>query len=1100
MRSSVRRVGAVVMALIAMSWAGWAQEVVDGSGSLERGPRFLLATTSTRAPLDVDRTPILRRRISLDLEGVPLKDALTVISTAAGLDLAYRVEAVPLDAPVRLRAETITVAAALTDVLVGAGADVDVVFSANGRATLVPRPHGARLRQLGTIVGRVTDATSQAPIVAATVLLEGTRSGALTSDSGEFRISNVPPGTYRVTARRIGYTPATQSVIVNAEQEVRADFALARAPSTLEQVVITATGTSRTRELGNAISTIDSAVLTRAPATDVQDILTGRTSGVTVLNNSGQPGAGGTIRLRGVNSVTQGNTPIIYVDGVRIYNGSTGTTLTGRQTTLPLNDIDASDIDHVEIVKGPAATTLYGTEASGGVIQIFTKHGMAGRPQWSASVTQGMNNMGHVGPKSDPTGMFLNDCRGVHTNGAGVTFQDVTCPASGSWLRNGYVQQYSASVRGGTADVTYYVGGNYDDEAGVLPAGGNRSGGVRGNLSFRPVTGLELGLSSSYTARHVDWVTDGNQAQGALLNISRGPNSSFKFGTGCDSTVAACLNNAALFDATSFTRQNHYITGFSIKYDRERALSARLNIGYDYDDYVLQAEYPFGFPTFPQGELVGALRNRTLLTTDFAANWKQDIGRSLRTTTSIGGQMFDSRYRSTSLQAQNFAGPGIPVYTSGSLTGITGASDERVINAGFFAQELVGWRDRLFVTGGVRVDGNSAFGSSFGLQAYPKLSVSYVVSDEPWWHVPWIRSLKLRGAFGESGKAPGAFDAVRTWSPIAANNGQPAFTPDQIGNPDLGPERTRELELGFDLGAFDDRLTLSATYYSQHTIDALIPVTLPPSEGFTNAQLENVGELRNKGVELTVNAELLRAAPVDWTARLNYTWVKSTAGDLGGHVITIESLSRTYVKEGYPVPSYFGYKVTNPDAFADPVVDSNAYLGATYPEHIINPAMTLTLWKHLTIDAIGEWQLGGHLLNATAYQNAYLGVWQPCYATQAKLRAFAAGDSSALDDVTALQRARCTLDGSKRDYAFWVEPTDFFKLRSVTITYTLPPGLLHGVRNASVSIAGRNLWTSTRYSGTDPEVADIATNSFSRRDYYVFPTYRTFTATLRLGF
>ena len=239
------------------------------------------------------------------------------------------------------------------------------------RPNRVPRP----LPPVGSVSGVVTDADAHTPLVAVTVQVDGTRLGALTDDSGQYRIASVPAGPHTVSTRRIGYARATQPVTVVDGRDVRADFALEHTASVLEQVVVTATGTERTKVIGTALSTIDSASIARAPVNDLQDILTGRTSGVTVMGNSGQPGAGGTIRLRGINSISQGNSPIIYVDGIRIYNGSTGTTTTGRQTTLPLNDIDASDIDHIEIVKGPAATTLYGTEASGGVIQIYTADG-----------------------------------------------------------------------------------------------------------------------------------------------------------------------------------------------------------------------------------------------------------------------------------------------------------------------------------------------------------------------------------------------------------------------------------------------------------------------------------------------------------------------------------------------------------------------------------------------------------------------------------------------------------------------------------------------------------------------------------------------------
>ena len=959
----------------------------------------------------------------------------------------------------------------------------------------------------GTITGTVVEAGTGMPLAGAQVSIPATHQGALVGTDGKFTIAQVAAGRVTVRAQMIGFEPVQLTANVTVDGTATVTFQLKRTAVTLSDVVVTATGEERTKEIGTAISGIDATQLATAPVTNLQQALVGRTSGVTILSNSGQPGAGGTIRLRGINSISQGNSPLIYVDGVRIYNGGTGTSVVGRQETTPLNDIDASDIDHIEIVKGPAATTLYGTEASGGVIQIFTKHGQAGAPQWHAEVTQGMNSMGHVGPSSDPTGLGLNKCSGVQTNGVGKTYEDATCPSNGSWLRDGQVQRYNASVRGGSSDVTYFLGGNMNQSMAVLPEGGNRDAGVTGNFTFRPKTGFEFGLSTQYTARHVDWVADGNSANGAMLNISRGPNTNFK-GSGCVDTVDVCTTDAVLFGVTSYTKQNHYINGFTAKYDAEGHFSTRLNVGYDYDDALLASEYPFGFPRQPLGQLWQTQWNRTMLTTDYAANWKQNFGSSWQTTTSVGGQMFDSRYRNVDLESDYFAGPGVPVLTSGSLRQINGAIDERVINAGFFLQEVVGWRDRLFVTAGLREDGNSAFGKSFGLQQYPKLSASYVMSDESWWHMPHVETFKLRAAVGESGKAPGAFDAVRTWNPVAAENGQPAFTPSQVGNPDLGPERTRETEFGFDLSAFDGVLGINATLYQQRTNGALIPVQLPPSNGFTNTQLENVGTLKNTGGELSVDAELVRRSNFEWEARLNYTKVKSQAVDLGGQSIVIQALSDTYVDQGYPVPSYFGYKVTNPDAIAAPIlatnadgsVNSHAFLGATYPDRIISPSTSITLFKHWKIDAIGEWQLGGHLLNAVGYQNANLDIWQPCYDVRTKLRAAAAGDASALNGVTALQRAKCTIVSSQRDYSYWVEPADFFKLRSVTVTYDIPERFAHGLHSPSLSLAGTNLWTSTKYTGTDPEVADISTSSFSRRDYYVFPTFRTFTATLRFGF
>src|SRR5439155_9691192 len=210
-----------------------------------------------------------------------------------------------------------------------------------------------------------------------------------------------------------------------------------------------------------------------------------------VLGNSGQPGAGGTIRLRGTNSVTQSNSPIVYVDGIRIYSDGGPITPSARQSTLAMNDIKADDIERIEIVKGAAATTLYGTQASGGVIQIFTKKGSSGAPQWNFNGGVGVNYMGHVGPRSDPTGLFLNQCNGSNLHDAfGNAFVDPTCPSSGSWLQHSVPQRYSLGVRGGSDALSYFVSTNYDDNPGVVQTSDAKNGGFRANFSFAPAKSL----------------------------------------------------------------------------------------------------------------------------------------------------------------------------------------------------------------------------------------------------------------------------------------------------------------------------------------------------------------------------------------------------------------------------------------------------------------------------------------------------------------------------------------------------------------------------------------------------------------------------------
>lgn len=959
----------------------------------------------------------------------------------------------------------------------------------------------AGAQQTGTITGTVIERGSNRPLENAQVALPMLRLGAMTDASGNFTVRNVPVGAQRIRVQMIGYEPSEQAVTVAPGRSVTVNFTIGRTAIVLSGVVVTATGVEQRRSVGTSLTSIDTLSLARTAAANPQQLLAGSTPGVTFLANSGQPGAGGTIRLRGVNSISQGNSPLIYIDGVRVFNGNTPTNVGGRQYVSPLNDISPDDIDHVEIVKGPAATTLYGTEASGGVIQIFTKQGKEGAAKWTVNLGTGFNYQGHVGPKSDPAGLFFNKCRGsLNVNGDGAKFEDPTCPKSGSWLQKGPIQKLNLSVRGGTANgVTYFVGGNYDEERGVLPRAALHNRGLRVNLGFRGAKGLDIAVNTQLTHNQSQGFPDGNSANGAVLNISRGSSSNFK-GTGCSDATVICLNNAALFSSDVLNATYHLIAGTTLTYQPTEALTNRLAVGYDHNNAELTYITPFGHPRVPLGQMFQTMWRRDLITADYATTYRRAIADDWSSSTAVGGQVFDSRRYDMDLQSDNFAGPGYPTLLSGALKTINDVNNQRVINAGFFGQETVGWREIMFLTLGLRVDGNSAFGKSFGLQSYPKISGSYVISDETFWPKKFLEALKLRAALGESGKAPGAFDAVRTWDPVSAENGKPAFTPSQLGNADLGPERSRELELGFDASALDGRLGVVFTSYSQTTKDALIPVIQAPSLGFSASQLMNVGTLENSGIEVTLTGELLRRDNVKVTAKVGMSQMHSNAKDVGGQTLTIASLARTYVQQGYPVPSYMGMKVTNANKHEEPIIEPFAYLGSVFATRIYNPGLTVDLFKRVTIEATGEWQLGGHNLNATGYQNANLRVWRPCFAAQAAMKQAAAGDSSGLAKYTALERARCTTISSKRDYAFWVEKADFFKLRSVSATIDLPKQYLPGANSATLIIAGRNLFTKTPYTGADPESSDTRDYSFARREYYVFGPTRSITMTLRVGF
>ena len=981
---------------------------------------------------------------------------------------------------------------------------------------------GALAQDTGQLTGRVTAAGSNRPLERVLIVIQGLRLEGMTQADGRFLILNVPAGAHTVRAELIGFASLAKPVTVTAGASTTVNFELTETAISLEEIVVTGTAAEvRAREVGNSLDAVTARDIENMPVRNAEQMLSGRVPNMSVLQGSGQPGAGGTVRIRGQTTASQSPEPLIYVDGIRMYNLPVSLGGAARSAVTPLQDIASEDIERIEVIKGASATTLYGTEASGGVIQIFTKRGMSGAPIWTGDVSVGMSKMGQIGPDGDPTDLFTRcgDTENLYglsqsssSLGERVYFEDPTCPASGNWFETGLQQGYSLSVRGGSENVGYFVSGNYGDVDGTLPTQFSKDGGFRGNFDLRPTDDLRIGLNTSYTRRTSRFVEDGNNANGFLLNVGRGTNGNFKGGRDddCANVDVLCVSNGYLMDSENMARTDRYLTGLTLQYEPIENFSNRVAIGWDYWQIESEEWEPWGYLRAPGGYYSSEGQSRSKLSLDYAGSLRNSFGSELVSTFSWGGQIFRDAARSKFVSTRDFAGPGRPTLISGGgSTGVDDASIEQT-NAGMFLQEMLGWKDRLFVTAGLRVDGNSAFGDDFGLQYYPKVSVAYVISDHSFWPTRYIDTFKLRGAMGESGKAPGVFDKLRTWTPVTGDEGTAGFTPGDIGNRDIGPERTREIEFGFDAGLWNGRLGVEATYYSTRTTDALVPVQYPVSEGFLAARVENVGEIKGRGAELQLNAALLRSSTIGWNVRANFGFNDNEAVDLGGQELSADNSAG--IREGDPVPTYYGTRIMNPNEFAEPILVEDTVIGSVNPTRIIGLGTSITLFDRLTLDGLLEHQGGHYLPQYTGYQNARRGAWFPCYDIQQKLIAQDGGDQSAVADVRAIDRARCRMNGiGGHNSDFWIEKADFWKLRSIALTYDIPEAFIERfVSRASVTLAGSNLFTWTDYSGVDPEVEDFndraetgiydGATDYGRREYYNLPAPRTFLLSFRFTF
>ncbi len=955
-------------------------------------------------------------------------------------------------------------------------------------AALLPSAVAA---QTGRITGTVLNASNNSPIGVAQIRIGDTGLGGVTGDNGRFVVLNVPAGTHEVLVERIGYRTESQTVSVSADQAAVLEFRMSETALELDELVVTGTpGASSRRELGNSVGSVRAATLEYTPAQSLTEILNGQTTGLQQWRNEGQVGGGSKIVLRGINSISQDVQPLIYVDGVRmnnnqgIYNNrqSINPGPAGAQTSPnPLDLIDANNVERIEVVRGSAATTLYGTEAAGGVIQIFTKQGRAGQSAtWTAEMTGGTrfmtgNSMGPILGKTDDWGF--------------------TKP----WYGYGGLGEAQLSVSGGTNIVRYFVSGALSYEDGVIDNNDDRSYSIRGNFGVQPASSLNINLNTSYVHRTTNYMEMGDNGSGFMLNVLRGDQ---------DYTNAAVDRDnfqgdpdLILFDITNSGRVEHFVGGLTTTHTADGlGLTTRLILGLDYTTAFNQQNFPFDHVLQPRGlRNLNEWEHRTL-TFDVGTTWEYDISETLSSSFSAGGQLFSDWDHTTYGVSEDFGGPGEKTLTSGATT--TSSEDLlKVVNAGFFAQEVLGIQDNLFFTAGVRVDGNSAFGQDLGLQVYPKVSASYILSDASFWAMDWWPVMKVRAAWGQSGKAPGAFDAVRTWNPISGYEGQAGVTPANLGNPELGPERSTELELGFEGSMADDRIGFDVSWYNSVTSDALMPVTAAPSEGFLNSQLRNVGEFKNTGIEVSLTGVPVALDNLRWEVTGQVSTVNSEVVSLGEapeFFLGWGSILGQWVRVGYPIVSLWGENVANPDEIADPVIEEDHYYGPIYPTHILSARTSINLFNRLTIYALGEFHGGQYQFNIMPWQQVRRGLWPECN----DLGLQDPDDAAAWGSAPAIWRARCQLPTPNFD--FWMRPSDFFKVRTVSASYLIPDGVIPGATGSTLTATVQNPWKWSEGAGIDPELTvgyygGVGTFP-ARYEYYQLPAPVMFSVSLRANF
>jgi TonB-linked SusC/RagA family outer membrane protein len=995
--------------------------------------------------------------------------------------------------------------------------------------------------QSGRITGQVTDSAAARPLSGVEVMIVGEvgrpQVSTRTDDAGRYAIANVAPGDVRVRARVPGFGPKERVVSLSAGGTATADFALAMRSVQLDEIVVTGTGGAvERRSVGNVIESINAdSILAQAAPRSVEQLIGARTPGVIVLPSTGQIGTGAQLRIRSVGSLTLSTDPIVYVDGVRMdADASRGPTQRGGAGASRLNDINPDDIESIEIIKGPAAATLYGTEASNGVVQIITKRGQTGGARWDFSTRQGANWLQN--PEGRAGELWAKDSTGAlqSFNLYKYTIEQGQAPI----FSTGRNQGYAADLHGGTDITRYYLSSTFDHDVGVVPWNYEKKGGGRANIDVQPMKTLHLAGSIGFIRDRIRLAQPGEINPDPFSNLVWGRMSNIPTTGGFGFAPRDLWD-----DVENHADNDRTTTSITANYEPVRWFTHRLTAGLDVNSENNWTLYPR--ETAENAAFYGANGlgsksvervSRNFLTLDYAANLKYTLGSVYDFTTSFGLQHYRSTVNGITASGTTF--PASPITTVGGTT--TRQADESYqanATVGMYVQQQLAWKNRLFLTAALRGDDNSAFGRDYSAAYYPKVSASWVVSEEPFWsektgiigHI--VDNLRLRGAYGAAGTQPGTFDAARLYTSSTGYQNQPGLVPQSFGNPQLKPERSTELELGFETSLLADRFNLSYTHFGRNVSDAIVNVGLPPSVGFPGSQVVNIGKVKAWGNELAANLQILRGRRVGWEIGTQLANNGNRIEDLGGQeFLTAGGGGQAQHRVGFGIADFFLYKVRSAELNSTGGVVSAVCDGGTGKAGLEQggpdapcPIGTFTgdpaprvLWGH----SQPTWQAGF---------NTTVTLWE-------NLRLYARMDGNgghwqSDTEIRALHNQGSTKDVIERDDPFLqtyraieadapgTYKAGFLKLRELSASYTLPPSVMRKARAASgsITVAGRNLsmlWTAQHGWNTsrdgeiyvdvanqhvwDPEIRAVGSRSNGYQT--ILPPTSSFVVSFRLTY
>jgi iron complex outermembrane receptor protein len=1030
----------------------------------------------------------------------------------------------------------------------------------------------------GAVTGQVIDNTTQQPLPNVDVAVVGTPHRQLTRSDGKFLLSGIPAGVHRLRASRIGYGSQVQDVTVTAGQTTTVPLTLVPAAAILEEVVVTGYGTQRREAITGSVSTVNASAANVGVVTNVDQMIQARAAGVEVTRNNGEPGGGAQVLIRGGSSISNSNEPLYVIDGVPIYNEPTeppsyAFTGTPPLPRNPLNLLNPSDIASITILKDASATAIYGSRAANGVILVETKKGVAGGgstveydsyvataspAKYLDLVTAGAYRqfvqqqvpifIADTAACPKPvTSTCLNSARGldpVHLASLGTANTD--------WYRavtrSAVTHNHDLSFSGGSEETRYRASLNYMNQQGVALANGLER--IQGRLSATHKAlenRLRLGVNVTTSRVNDKYILFENRAgfEGGVFQNAAvfNPTQPVKVNdsTYYEVTGSQSLRNPVAL-ATQVTNQGQTtrtLANGTAEVDLVPGLTGQVTVGLDYSAGGRQIYFPIASPlgrTLGNGLARIYGQDNATQTVQTLLTFRRQVGEA-HSLDVVGGYEYSKFTKKVAMgQGIGFVTDAL-LYNSlnaaATLRDSSDAEESRLVS--FLSRANYGFKDRFFVTGVLRYDGSSKFAKGHQWALFPGLSASWHLSQEEFLRGGPFSDLRVRVGWGRQGNPGirpyqslqtlvGGTGATYPWGSVP----QAGVIPNSVGNAGLKWEQTTQYNGGLDFGLMNNRLAGTIEYYVKNTSDLILQVPVPQPQP-ASTRLENVGKLRNRGLELTLDALLVARPGLSWRSGLVFALERNAVLSLGPHkfirsgIVSGQGQSDQWAQrilapdsvtgQTYPLGTFYGPVFLGVDPttgfqqFACTAATAACVNGRTTTRggpdaadyRVIgnaNPDFTVGLqnqvtWRKFDVSFLLRASVGQDVFNNTAL------VWST--------------KSNALQDKNFLAPALSDGTDLHEPAIFssrWVERASFLRLQNLTVEYRLDlPILTRSARSARLYVSADNLFVLTGYSGLDPEVSNLNESDpndagLAARgiDYLSYPRPRTITGGLRVAF